>query len=205
MFRHMTRQWRGLLASLTAIAAVALLIGCGGGGSSTDPATTVATSSVEASNAFLKPGSTTNELVEFGKEGSKAEREAASAVLSRNLQAREKADFATQCATLSAQAVESVAVGKKGAAADKACPAKLKALALPLSRTRPFRADPLAGEIDALRVQGVEAQALFHGSDGKDYAMPMSKEGVSWAVGSIMTTELNPPKQRKSSSSGPGK
>jgi hypothetical protein len=196
------KRWRGLLASVTVVAAVALVVGCGGAGSSTDSATTAAGSSGVASKAFVKPGSPTNELAEFGHEGSQAERAAASAVLSRNLEAREKADFATQCATLSQQTAEFVARGKKGAAADKACPAKLKALALPLSRTRPFRADPLAGEIDALRVQGEQAQALFHGSDGKDYAMPMSKEGVSWAVGSIVTTELNPPKPGKNSPGG---
>ncbi|HEY2478330.1 MAG TPA: hypothetical protein VGI17_06330 [Solirubrobacterales bacterium] len=187
------------MALCVLIALAALNAGCGGSGSSqtaTEAGSTAkAASGAEPSSAFPK-----NELVEFGHEASASEREAASKVLNKNLKAREDADFATQCATLSQSSIESVAVGKKGAAAVKACPTALKVLGTPLSRTKPFRIDTLDGEIAVLRVKGKEAQALYHGNDGHDYSMPLTKEHGHWTVGAILTTELTPSEKGKPSS-----
>jgi hypothetical protein len=199
------------LHSLTFVACAVLVVlsllsGCGGGSGSNAVGSTGSNAdspSGEPSASFLRPGSVTNPLVEAGQEGSVSERETASAVLAKNLEAREEADFATQCATLSQSAVQSVASAKKGAAATKACPSALKALATPLSKTKAIRADTLDGEIAALRVEGNQGQALYHGDDGKDYAMPMVKEGVHWLVAALLATELNPPEKTKSSSTGP--
>lgn len=190
------RYLRLLLAFGVIVALAVLSAGCGGS-SAQEPDSKSSTVEVPpeaaAAASFLQPGSPTNGLVKFGHEAWAPERKTASAVLTRNLEARQEADFATQCATLSQYGVESVTGKKKGTAAVKACPTALKALAMPLSRTKPFRVNRLAGEIDALRVKGDQGQALYHGDDGKDYAMPMTKEGIGWTVGSILTTELNPP------------
>lgn len=171
--------------------------GCGGGSGSqsSDPTT----ASTGPSAAFLKPGSSTNELVEAGHEGTPSEREAAGAVLSKNLRAREEADFKTQCATVAKVVAERLAPEAKPPAAVKECPRKLQELATPLVKTKPFRIDNFDGEIVALKVKGQNGEALYHGTDGKDYAMPMVKERGGWLVGNISAVELNPPKSEKTS------
>ena len=47
-----------------------------------------------------------------------------------------------------------------------------------------------AGPIDSLRVDSERAFALYHGSDGSDYFMPMALEGGSWRVAGLAPTEF---------------
>jgi hypothetical protein len=182
---------------VVAIVSGALIVGCGGGSGTSGTNATASASSAsggEASAAFLRPGSPTNELVEFGHEAGASERDAASAVLSKSLKAREDADFATQCRTFTRSLIEQVANPKKGSAAEKACPTALNRIAQPLSATKPFRTDTLGdGEIAALRIKETRGEALYHGNDGHDYAQAMAREGAEWKVSELLTTELNPP------------
>jgi hypothetical protein len=185
--------------ALLALAAV-LLVGCGGGGSSTSASATNASDEVaEPSKEFHDPEGPKGPepVATFGKESGDAEREAASAVLTKNLTAREKADFATQCETLGKRGLE--AFLGEGKAERSKCQKELKKLAEPLSGSKEIRADTLTGEIAALRIKGSQAYALYHGNDGKDYAVPMEMEGASWKVGAIIPTELpkTEPKPKK--------
>ncbi len=169
-----------------------LLIGCGGGGSSSSSGTTDANRDVaEPSKEFHDPEGPKGPepIATFGKEAGDAEREEASVVLEANLTAREKADFATQCKTLGKRALEAF-LGQAKKDQRSKCQKELKKLAEPLSSTKQIRSDTLAGEIAALRIKGDQAWALYHGSDGKDNAMPMEREGGVWKVGAILTTEL---------------
>jgi hypothetical protein len=183
---------------LLAVLIAALVAGCGGssGGSSSSPAPE------EASKQFQDPkGSKGKEPVAtFGKESGQAERAAASAILAKNLTARQEADFAEQCATLGKAGLESVLGPWKEANAKAVakCATALKGFAEPLAQSKTIRADTLNGEIAALRIEKGHAYALYHGTDGKDYAMPMEEEGGQWKVGSITTIELPTGKEAKS-------
>jgi hypothetical protein len=175
--RHLRRRVPLALALLALVAA-----GCGGGSSSDS---TVA----QASSEFLQPGNPNNKLVKFGSEAPPGVRSEASGVLTKNLDAREAADFVTQCATLDQKKLEEVS-NDKGSKAIKACPKELRKLAEPLSESQPIRANQLSGQIAALRLKGNQAYALFHGDDSDDYAMPMYKEDGEWKVAAILLTKL---------------
>lgn len=168
-----------------------LLAGCGGGastGSTADPS-----SGAEASAQFLK-ATGPNELVEFGSEASQAEREAANSVLQKSFAARADANFAVQCATLSKEVAEKVQatahVASNGKKAPKGCLGRLKEMATPLANSKEAREDRLSGPIPAMRVEGKKAFALFHGTDGKNWVMPLEKEGGKWRVAALEEQEL---------------
>jgi hypothetical protein len=135
----------------------------------------------------------TAKLARFGHEASPGEREAASSILEKNLEARQRGDFAVQCASLATAGLREVVPDpKKGGARRTECPSALRKLAEPLIDSDLVRADTLAGSVAALRLKGRKAYALYHGKDGTDYTVPMSKEGGRWRVGSIYTTKLGP-------------
>jgi hypothetical protein len=144
-----------------------------------------ATGGSEPSAQFLKDEGA-GKYVRFGVEASSREREAASKVVTKDLKAREAAHFATQCETLTLKAIAKI----PGAETRKSCPAALREYAEPLAETKQVRRDTLKGPVAAMRIKGVLGYALFHDSDGSDYAVPLEKEGGSWKVGSIVTIEL---------------
>lgn len=175
------------------IGLILLMMGCGAGSNSSSSSGTtdsavVTESGPEASAEFLNK--TDHSIVKFGKEASAEEREAASAVLTENLEAREAGDFATQCATLTAAAIEEIPGAKEPGSLKNNCAAALKELATPLSQSAKARKNTLSGPITAMRVKGNVANALYHGNDGKDYTMSLEKEDGVWKVGSIETIEL---------------
>lgn len=158
-----------------------IVVGCGGGSSSASSAT----STEEASAAFVKKGHI-NVIPKFGEESSAEEREEVSVIVVDSLKAREAADFDAQCETLSEKAVKEV----PGAKNRSGCAKALKELAEPLSESKAARKDNLKGSIAAVRVKGNKGWALYHGTDGKNYAVPLEKENGTWKVGAINTTLL---------------
>jgi hypothetical protein len=104
----------------------------------------------------------------------------------KNLEAREDGDFATQCETLSLGIITSM----HGVKSRSDCTAALKKLAEPLSGTKEIRKDTLDGSIAAMRVKGDHAYALYHGSDGKNWAVPLEKEAGEWKVGALIMVGL---------------
>ncbi len=176
MCKRIQSPWVALLAASICLGLI--VAGCGGGTatSATDP---------DPSAQFIEKGHE-NVIPRFGKESSVEEREEASAVLTENLKARAAGAFATQCKTLNKEGVASIPEAK----GKSSCPGALKKIGEPLSQTKKARKDTLTGPISALRVKGTKGYALYHGNDGKNYAMPMGKENGSWLVSAIVTTEL---------------
>jgi hypothetical protein len=174
-----------LLLVLLAALATAAIAGCGNSNSSSSSGST------EAATPQAKPFTGPKEVTKFGKPGSRSDVQAASKILAENLEAREKADFAGQCASLNEEARTEITGATKSAESASECPTKLEALATPLQQTAEARKDTFRGSIDELRVKGAKAFALYHGNDGKNYSIPLQQEEGSWKVGSIVTTEIN--------------
>jgi hypothetical protein len=181
--------WLGL--ALVAICLASGIAGCGGGSSSSSGASSEGRSGAGPSAEFLKPKGK-NEIATFGQEAPPELREAASAIVTESLKARAAADFATQCETLNMKGIADV----PGAENHSDCPKALRAYAEPLANSKKIRADTLSGPIAAFRVKGDQGYAIYHGNDGKNYAMPMEKEDGSWKVSSVTTIELWSPKDQ---------
>jgi hypothetical protein len=185
---------------MSVLVAVALaLVGCGGGSNSptSDPPSGIPGGQVsgEPSAGFVVPNGN-NEVAEFGHEAGSAVRQAASKVLAQNLKARQAANFALQCSSLTIAAMREITARVTTEMAQHYCPSDLKEKALPLSASKGTREDTLTGSIAALRREGKRAFALYHGSDGNNYAMLMEREAGAWKVGSIVTIELGPAHSR---------
>jgi hypothetical protein len=172
-----------------AMALAITVVGCGGDSGASDASQSneieaISPGEPEPSKAFLK---SKKKFASFGEEASAKEREDASKVLEENLKARKSADFATQCDTLSSGGVEEVEEGAKEQGVDGGgCAKELKARAEPLERSAAYRKNTMTGPIDALRFKGARAYALYHGTGGQDYAMPMEKVDGEWKVGSLI-------------------
>jgi hypothetical protein len=143
-------------------------------------------SSARPNREFLRPDGD-NSVQTFGAEAGPDEREAASIVLERYLEARAVKDEGAMCRDLSGaplEALESYAEASpplKG----KSCPeilAILNQVALPKPST-------MTGPIASFRVQGDRGFALYRGSDG-DYFMQMVKEEGAWKVGALAPVEI---------------
>ena len=180
------RKYKIQLSLIAIFAAVALTAaGCGSSGSSSPE-----TSSTSEPSAAATPFKGQPQIVKFGKPAPASDREAASAVLAENLEAREAGDFATQCASLTVATQEEVVGPPNPSKRTGECSKQLEELAKPLKTTEEIRANTFDGSIDELRMQGSNAYALYHGTDGKNYAMPLELQGGAWKVGSIVTTEI---------------
>lgn len=187
------RQLGAGVALVLLVLALVALSGCGSSGDSSTSkgeSTQAATGGTGAKS--FPQDKESKQYVAFGEEAPSAEREAVSAILTENLEAREEADFAGQCSSLGKAGLETV-LGpvKEVKKAHAECPKSLKGLAEPLSSSKAVRTNTLSGPIAAFRVKGNKGYALYHGNDGNDYAMPMEKEGGKWLVGSIVTTEIS--------------
>lgn len=111
------------------------------------------------------------------------ERDAASAVLVAYMSARAAADWPTACAQLAPQGIKSL---ERFAGPGRGCVATFTAI---YPRLAPGTwANTMTGPITILRPDGV---AIYHGSTGKDYAMPMVKEGGAWKVAALGPTAIS--------------
>lgn len=168
---------------LVAIAIAMSFVACGGGSSSDGD-------EGEPSKSFLTKNGK-NTIPTFGEEADAEEREAASEVLEENMKARAAGDWAKQCASLTVGAVKKLkGENEERGGALGTCVKDLEFQGEPKSASAVVRVNTLTGPIDALRVKGTRGWALYHGTGGSDYAMPMEKVGEEWKVGSLTTTEL---------------
>ena len=141
-----------------------------GSGSSSQP---------RGAEAFVRPG-TDNSIPTYGSEASPPTRAEATTALETYLQARSKGDWATACAQLGAIPKRQLdAIAHAGGVRRSTCRSIYPKL------TTPERADPLSGAIAALRVKGNRAFALFYGSNGHQYMIPMIREAGSWKVNQV--------------------
>lgn len=190
-------RWGKQTLLLSALALLALaLAGCGSsssttGGESGESTAQQAphaeqTAQLGRSSEFLGPKKE-NKQAKFGKEGSASELEEVSETVEASLSARGEGDWAGQCATLSktiTNYLASVPAGKQL----KGCPAQLGALGEKASPA--VLKNNIAGGIAAFRMSGDKGYALYHGTDKKDWSMPMEKEGDEWKVAALLAEEL---------------
>ncbi|MBS1882076.1 MAG: hypothetical protein JSS97_03875 [Actinobacteria bacterium] len=174
----------GLVLALIGLAV--FIVGCGGGSSSSSSASSDPSPGPEPSAEFKATGGG-KKIVDYGKEGSLKEREAANAVVVKNLKAREAGEWAVQCETLAQTGINEI----PGAKNHGDCPKRLKEIGEPLARTKKLREDTLSGSIAVLRVDENIGYALYHGTDGKEYAVPLKKENGKWGVSGLIVLELN--------------
>jgi hypothetical protein len=171
------------LAAL-ALALAAAVVGCGG--SDSNAADTVAKEPPlypwlkGPSREFLIRGGD-NLIQTYGREGTPAEREEASRVVHSWMLARARQDWKKDCSyfshvyskTLTADA-HRVTHGRV-----KSCP---QALAYFKHEASGSYRNNLEGPIVSLRVEGRGGYAQYHGNDGHDWIVPMTKEDGHWWV-----------------------
>jgi hypothetical protein len=199
---------RGVSKPALALAAALLLAtglgACGGGDSDGSTAATTQESTAGAtaeqqgsggspsdagSASFRTPGGD-NSIQSFGEEADAAEVDAVSAVLAGYLRARAKDDWPGQCdylALATLAPLEALASGSsqfKG----KGCAAILKALTSGAPGST--RANTLTGGVASLRFKGDRGFALYHGAQGIDYFMLMTKEDGEWKAGALAPSEF---------------
>jgi hypothetical protein len=182
---------RALLSLLLAIAITIAVSACGGGSSTSSSSADSTSPNSTASKSESIAEAESKHVLSFGHEAEADERDAASKVLEENLRARAGKDWSGQCNSLSArlskELVERAELisGKHGKGT---CAKGLELEAEPVSPS--VLKDPMTGPIDVLRVEGPKAYALFQGSEGKEYGMPMAKEGDAWKVDQLTTIEI---------------
>ncbi|MGC1165181.1 MAG: hypothetical protein WA862_03655 [Solirubrobacterales bacterium] len=145
--------------------------------------------SAAGSTSFRTPGGD-NSIQNFGEEADAAEVDAAGAALAGYLRARSEDDWAGQCAYLAAATVaplEELAM-RSPQIKGKGCAAVLPALTAGAPKST--RANTMTAGIASLRFEGDRGFALYHGTRGVDYFVPMTREGGEWKVGALAPTEF---------------
>lgn len=194
--------------ALIAVGLVAMVAaGCGGGGSESSSGSTTSNSdktdaqsntpssnaasedsSSEPSREFLGNGPN-GKLAKIGKEASAEERETASRVLEKSLDARAAGDWTTQCSTLAASAVKQLEQAVAVLGSPPGCAQSLEVEAGPIPA--PARANTMTGPIDAFRInQGFNGFAFYHGTKGRDFVIPLIKQGGEWKVVALQEEEI---------------
>jgi hypothetical protein len=183
------KRWLNALLAIGMIAGLLSLTACGGGSGGTSSGESTlsgATDSAEPSAEFVGKGEN-GSLAKRGKEASVADREAASEVLEESFEARAAHDWAGQCATLTAKATKLVegeaAKSAKGKATKNDCAVNLESI----GKVAPASVleNPMTEPVAAMRLSKGQAFAFFHGKGGKDYVMPLEKEGSEWKVNAL--------------------
>lgn len=196
---------KGLALFASVLVALGLLAGCGGSSSTSSQSGASSTAESEGTEtsgasegsegAGRSEGSSVSsppapgfskkaKLAAFGEEASAAEREEASEILERSLEARAAGDYPTQCATLAKAVIE--AIEKAQYKQDCVGTLTIEDTLIPPRKT----VNTMRGPIAALRVQGTTGYALYHGKGGQDYAMRMELENGKWKVGEVLTVKL---------------
>jgi hypothetical protein len=181
--------------------AVMLAVGCGGGESSTVGETARKGREYPwlkgPSREFLVPGGD-NVVQTFGNEATPGEREQASRVLALWMRARAAQDWKKDCSYFS-RAYKHSLVAKDATRVThgkvKTCPQALEYFGHLASGSYE---NNFTGDIDSLRVGEVEkvggnellpAYAQYHGTDGKDWVIPLQREDGVWKI--AIATPLN--------------
>ena len=167
-------------------------------GTTTDETTDEGGSDQPAAGSADEKGSTSfrarggdNSIPDYGEEADDGEREAASGVVVGFLRARADGDWESVCAAMASSTLkplEQLAARAAAQYAGKGCTAILETLmrSVPASA----RASNIGDGIDSLRFEGERAFALYHGTDGKDYFIPLAKEDGEWKVGALAPSEF---------------
>ena len=165
--------------------AAALLVGCGGSGDAGEDGTAQGQERIYPNvtgptREFLVPDG--DNIVQFyGREATPVEREEASRLLHGWLRARENENWPKDCSYFHRWYRESLVKDAHGVTSGKVknCP---QALAYFGHEASGDYVDNLPGPIVSLRVRGGQGYAQYHGTDGRDWIVPMNKEDGKWKV-----------------------
>lgn len=182
-----------LMVGAVSVLALVTVSGCGSGNSSSTGATAETRPYPwlkGPSREFLVPGGD-NVVQTFGEEATRDERERAFRVIALWMKARAAQDWKRDCSYFSRAYIHSL-VGTDATRVThgkvKTCPAALAYFGHLASGSYK---NNLTGEIDSLRVGEAEgvgggqimfAYAQYHGNDGKDWVIPLEKEGGEWKI-----------------------
>jgi len=159
------------------------LIGCGGSGDETQAASEERLyPSVEGPAREFLVRNGDNAVPMFGREATKAERDQASRVIEPWMRARAATDWKKDCSYFSRRYVKALVAEDATKITDgrvKTCP---QALAYFGEAASGDYKNTMSGPIDSLRIGEGHGYALFHGSDGHDWALPMDRENGRWLV-----------------------
>lgn len=124
-----------------------------------------------------------NSIPTYGSEASGPQLTAAEAALSSYLAARAEGAWTRACSLISASVAKQLEALAGAAGANQSCATTYAKLSEGVPAAA--RADPLTGGLAALRIESPHAFALFVGSGGQQYMMPLEEEGGGWKVTQI--------------------
>jgi hypothetical protein len=155
--------------------------GCGGGDSEETTQERIYPQVTGPSREFLVEGED-NAVQTFGREATEAEREAASRVIEDWMAAREEGDWQGVCKYLSKDA--QIYLIKSGTfISQKKVTRCAKGLAVVAGQSfSPSRVNNMDGPIDSLRLGEGHGYAQYHGNDGMDWIVPVTREDGVWKV-----------------------
>jgi hypothetical protein len=147
-------------------------------------------SSKERSAGFRNKGGD-NSIQSYGGEANAEERAAATRTISTFFAAQRAGQWAKVCGVLSAKNLEQLEAFAKRLAKVKKndCAGVLELLNANAPSQRP--PETIKGGVVSLRREGDSSFALYHGIDGKNYALPLTLEGGQWKLTSLGATPLS--------------
>lgn len=171
---------------MAALVGAALLLGCGGGGTTTEGAA----GTQKAPYHWVK-GAAREFLVEegdnivqaYGREATAAEREQASELIHAWMKARAITDWKRDCRHFAEVYARRLTADARRVSEGRAttCPQALAYFG-PIRAASGNCKNTLDGPIDSLRVESSKGYAQYHGNDGRDYVVPMRMEDGKWWV-----------------------
>lgn len=170
------KKTKWLIATLLAAALAAALLGACG--------------SSDSSGSEQFRDKTDSGLLDFGEESGEAEREEAEETVQSFFSARSKEDWPATCAQISQallSKIEHLAVSSTQLK-DPSCPAFLEAF---LSISEQEKQESTDIGASSLRQQGKQGFLIYSGASETVYAMPLSREGGAWKVGSLSPKQLS--------------
>lgn len=167
------------------ILTVLFVTGCGDSSSREEAATSKDAAFPKGpTKQFYVPGED-NAVQLFGDEAAPAVRKRVSGVVQTWMRARAAADWAEDCRYLSQETVEyalnSGTTLGQGKVRDCG-----EALAIIADRgPKVSRRYNMAGPVASLRLQEGRGYAQYHGDEGRDWIVPVQREGGSWKIGAL--------------------
>jgi hypothetical protein len=172
-----------LLSLLTlALATLAMVPGCGADGEGETSASTEKIDYPEGpTREFFVPGG--DNLVQlYGHEASSAERERASRVVEAWMRARAAGDWEKVCRYFSAETASYALRTATAVTGRRKVGGCAKSIAVVFKRTDRTRTNTMTGPIDSLRIGQGRGYAQYHGNDGRDWIVPVTRERNGWRV-----------------------
>ena len=142
----------------------------------------------ERSSSFRTPGGD-NSIQEFGEESDAEERAEVTKTIVTLYSASAAKEWSKVCGVLSAKNLKSLKLFAKHIpnVQSSDCPGVLKVVYSNVANPP----EEIKGGVVSLRIEGDTGFALYHGTDGKNYAFPLTRENGEWKLTSLGPTPLS--------------